>query len=142
MELVIAKACPKHYFFFIQNMAHGRGIYMCDRPGPCYKYGKIIILSRVLCNISVGDTQTVEKENGTVYVIKNVANILPYCVINNAQKQKVLAKLGGRQPGKNLHKNVSIFVSFKVLGPQIPLAPAHVSNGMSAITGSTLTEGL
>ena len=66
-------------------MAHGRGIYMCDRPGPCYKYGKIIILSRVLC--SAGDTQTVEKENGTIYVIKNVANILPYCVINKHQSK-------------------------------------------------------
>ena len=125
-------------------MAHGRGIYMCDRPGPCYHFGKIIILSRVLCNTSLGETLTVHQgnPNGTIYVIKNVANILPYCVINKnqtsstanqqpniipahgmsaekrvltqmrsalaqlstSQQQNVLAKLGGGQPGKNLHK--------------------------------------
>ena len=109
-------------------MAHGRGIYMSDRPGPCYNYGKMIILSRVLCNTSSGETLTVEQGNGSLYVIKNVANILPYCVINKnpsaratemkvltqvrsalaqlstSQQQNVLAKLGGGQPGKNLHK--------------------------------------
>ena len=68
-------------------MAHGRGIYMSDSPGVCYQYGKIIILSRVLCNISAGDTLTIPGTNGfdTIYVIKNVANILPYCVINKDQ---------------------------------------------------------
>ena len=62
--------------------------------------------------------------------------------LSTAQQQNVLAKLGGGQAGKNPHENVFIFVSFKVLGPQIPPAPAHVSSGMSAITGSTLTAGL
>ena len=127
----------------------------------------MIILSRVLCNTSSGETLTVHQgnPNGTIYVIKNVANILPYCVINKnqmsaaemkvltqvrsalaqlstAQQQNVLAKLGGGQPGKNLHTNVFIFVSFKVLGPQIPPAPAHVSNGMGSTSMSNPTGGL
>ena len=70
-------------------MAHGRGIYMCDRPGPCYKYGKILILSRVLCSSTAGDTLMVSRgtgsDTGTIYVIKKVENILPYCVINKHQ---------------------------------------------------------
>ena len=94
-------------------MAHGRGIYMCDRPGPCYQYGEIIILSRVLCNISAGDTLTVQKESGTIYVIKNEANILPYCVINKHQ--------GNSRNTANQQPNV---------------IPAHVSSGMSARTRS------
>ena len=115
-------------------MAHGRGIYMSDRPGPCYNYGKMIILSRVLCNTSSGETLTVDQGNGYLYVIKNVANILPYCVINKnpsarttemkvltqmrsalaqlsyAQQQNVLANVSGGQAGKNVHENVFIFI--------------------------------
>ena len=70
-------------------MAHGRGIYMCDRPGPCYEYGQILILSRVLCNSTAGDTLMVSRgtgsDSGTIYVIKKVENILPYCVVNKHQ---------------------------------------------------------
>lgn len=86
---------------------------MCDRPGPCYQYGEIIILSRVLCNISAGDTLTVQKESGTIYVIKNEANILPYCVINKHQ--------GNSSNTANQQPNV---------------IPANVSSGMSARTRS------
>ena len=85
-------------FVLIQAMAHGRGIYMCDRPGPCYQYGKIIILSRVLCNTSSGETLTVPQGNGTIYVIKNVANILPYCVINKHQTKGNYGSTLNQQP--------------------------------------------
>ena len=86
---------------------------MCDRPGPCYQYGEIIILSRVLCNISAGDTLTVQKKSGTIYVIKNEANILPYCVINKHQGNS--SNTANQQPN---------------------IIPAHVSSGMSARTRS------
>ena len=68
-------------------MAHGRGIYMCDSPGRCFEYGKILILSRVLCSSPAGDTLKVPDPgfSSTIYVIKKVENILPYCVINKHQ---------------------------------------------------------
>ena len=63
-------------------MAHGRGIYMSDTPGACKRYGPIMILSRVL--YSSTDTLKTRRHGGddNVYVIRNVKNILPYCVLS------------------------------------------------------------
>ena len=117
-------------------MAHGRGIYMSDRPGPCFQYGKIIILSRVLCNISSGETLTVQQGNGTIYVIKNVANILPYCVINKRQTLGIGASTS----------NQTLLSSFKFQhsSNQTLIRPAHLSSPfqplqqqLHAVLGST-----
>ena len=108
-------------------MAHGRGIYMSDSPGLCYQYGKIIILSRVLCNISAGDTLTMPGKNGTdtIYVIKNVANILPYCVINKNQA------MGNGTNTTNQQPNFTI----------IPAKPTFPSYN-AFVTGGGLRRGL
>ena len=77
-------------------MACGRGIYMCDRPEPCYEYGKMIILSRVLCDDG-GDILMVPKPTASVfsfintYVIGNVDKILPYCVITKNHKRNYMS---------------------------------------------------
>ena len=108
-------------------MAHGRGIYMSDSPDHCYQYGKIIILSRVLCNFSAGDTLTVPGTRGTdtIYVIKNVANILPYCVINKHQAMGHGFNTTNRQP------------NFKII-PAKPISPSF----NAFVTGGGLSGGL
>ena len=68
-------------------MAYGRGIYMSDRPGKCNQYGKRIILSRVLFSSTANNIIIMKGIQDTIYVIKSVAHILPYCVINNRQAQ-------------------------------------------------------
>ena len=95
---------------------------MCDRPGPCYKYGKILILSRVLC--SAGDTLMVSRgtgsDTGTIYVIKKVENILPYCVINKHQT------LGNGASTSN--QTLLSSFKFQHSSNQTLIRPAHLSS--------------
>ena len=105
-------------------MAHGRGIYMCDRPGPCYKYGKILILSRVLCSSTAGDTLMVSRgtgsDTGTIYVIKKVENILPYCVIN----KRLTLGIGASTSNQTLLSSFKFQHSLN----QTLIRPAHLSS--------------
>merc|ERR1719154_523105 len=114
-----------------KKMAHGRGIYMCDRPGPCYKYGKILILSRVLCSSTAGDTQMVSRargtgsDTGTIYVIKKVENILPYCVINKHQT------LGNGASTSN--QTLLSSFKFQHSSNQTLIRPAHLSSPFQSL---------
>ena len=113
---------------------------MCDRPGPCYKYGKILILSRVLCSSTAGDTLMVSRgtgsDTGTIYVIKKVENILPYCVIN---KHQILGNGASTS-------NQTLLSSFKFQhsSNQTLIRPVHLSSPfqplqqqLQAVLGST-----
>ena len=130
-------------FVFIQKMAHGRGIYMCENPGLCYQYGKIIILSRVLCNISAGDTLTMPGRNGTdpIYVIKNVANILPYCVINKHQAVGHRFNTTNQQANSNIIPAQPIFPSYNAFVTGSPLT-GGLSGGLGGILTSQMSDAL
>ena len=110
---------------FVQKMIHGRGIYMCDSPGPCYEYGKILILSKVLCSSTAGDTLKVSRGTGPgssiIYVIKKVENILPYCVINRHQTLGNGTSSLNQPPIIPAHVPRSIpFPSTTITGPSMP----------------------
>ena len=122
-------------------MAHGRGIYMCDRPGPCYYYGKILILSRVLCSNIDGDTLKIPMGTGSgssIYVIKKEENILPYCVINKHQTLGNGASTSNQPPIIPVHPQTSIpfpFPSTTIIGPSMSGTTATTSHGYNTGSG-------
>ena len=121
-------------------MAHGRGIYMCDSPGRCFEYGKILILSRVLCSSPAGDTLKVPDPgfSSTIYVIKKVENILPYCVINKHQTLGNGASTSNQPPIIPAHPPRSIpfpFPSTTIIGPTMSGITATTSHGNNTGSG-------
>ena len=106
-------------------MVQGRGIYMADNPSECFKYGNKLILSKVLLGEKDDTfTQVQNDGEGSIFVIHQEEQILPYCVINFLDDDT-----------QNMNNGIGMGI-----GPMGPLFPIGVS-GPQIYRGSFMGPG-